>query len=173
MQQVWRLHPPPHTSQSHPSLTNIRKSELDHAQRAVSNTKFNFKLGDDVYFRPKSSKELGLAGRIVDIYDAASSRAIASEKSPTGGSKKRRLAEDVRVSIKPHCFDGNMEKKAHVKQNVRPSRLFPVHDIRNDHETVPHGSLIIITPDTTNFRQLVSRQLERIYKFDPLKIGHD
>jgi len=156
MQHLWRLHPPPYTSYSHPSSTNVRKSEQDHAQKAVSNTKFNFKLGDDVYFRPKTSKELGLSGRIVDIYDAANSRAIASEKYPTGDRKKRRPAEDVRVSIEPHYFDGNVEKNAHVKQNVRPSRLFPVYDICNDHGTPPHGSLIIITPDTTNFRQLVS-----------------
>lgn len=132
----------------------------------VSNTKFNFKLGDDVYLRPKSSKELGLSGRIVDIYDAANSKGTASEKPATGHSKRRRLAEDVRVCIQPHCFFDSKESKlvpenpcSTVKQNVRPSRLFPVYDIRNAHGSNPRGSLVVITPDTTNFRQLAIAHL--------------
>ena len=172
MHYQWRLHPPPHAP--YPAPTN--KPELNRSQnQKVSNAKFNFQLGDDVYLRPKSAKELGMSGRIVDIYDAVSASGVANKGAPSKPSKRRRLVEDVRVSIQPHCFGRAGEKNAPgtgnpcgtIKQNVRPSRLFPIYDIECGKK--PRGPLIVITPDTTNYRQLATAHLRPADKV--LEIG--
>ena len=133
----WRLHPPPSSKESSSSINQSKTTK-------VSNSKFNFNLHDNVYIRPKSTKEFGISGRIVDITSSVSSSDETSAIKDGNGTKKRRL-EDVRVSIQ-QSHNGN------IKVGVRPSRLFPIYESKDE-------TLIIITPDTTNYRQLATSHL--------------
>jgi len=137
---LWRLHPPPPSKEASSSIKQSKTTK-------VSNSKFNFNLNDNVYIRPKSTKEFGISGRIVDITSSVSSGSTTTSAKDGNGIKKRRL-EDIRVSIQ-QSHNGNM------KVGVRPSRLFPIHESSNDKEE----TLIIITPDTTNYRQLATSHL--------------
>ena len=73
----WRLHPPPtpkprrppmstHPDQHQHVVNNNNNIEIFH-NKTVSNTKYSFKLNDNVYIRPKSAKEFGVSGRIMEI----------------------------------------------------------------------------------------------------------
>eukprot|EP00581_Thalassiosira_minuscula_P012323 CAMPEP_0183719342 /NCGR_PEP_ID=MMETSP0737-20130205/12329_1 /TAXON_ID=385413 /ORGANISM="Thalassiosira miniscula, Strain CCMP1093" /LENGTH=462 /DNA_ID=CAMNT_0025949059 /DNA_START=76 /DNA_END=1465 /DNA_ORIENTATION=+ len=174
----WRLHPPsPVPAAKNPPC--VPNGDTKQQYSNVSNTKFLFRLHDDVYIRPKSVKELGISGRIVDIYDATKkSNAIASKHESIPRGKKRRLVEDIRVSIQQHSFgdtiiDRNSDHRLSdtVKIGVRPSRLFPIYDMRNHDggKTNQQPSLILLTPDTTNYRQLASSHLRPFDKV--LEIG--
>ena len=129
---LWRLHPPPPPKENSSSIKRSNTSK-------VSNSKFNFNLQDNVYIRPKSTKEFGISGCIVDISQTTS--AIKD-----GNVNKKRRLEDIRVSIQ-QSHNGN------IKVGVRPSRLFPIYESNKDE------TLIIITPDTTNYRQLATSHL--------------
>ena len=135
---LWRLHPPPPSKEASSSIKQSNTTK-------VSNSKFNFNLNDNVYIRPKSTKEFSISGRIVDI---TSSAASSSETSAKDGVNKKRRLEDMRVSIQ-QSHNGN------IKVGVRPSRLFPIYESSIDKEE----TLIIITPDTTNYRQLATSHL--------------
>jgi hypothetical protein len=80
------------------------------------------------------------------------------------------LVEDVRVSVQQHCPDMN-SKCGPIKTGIRPSRLFPVYDIIDDcnKEQKRSHSLILLTPDTTNYRQLASSHVRAYDKV--LEIG--
>jgi hypothetical protein len=153
-QCLWRLHLSPTAYQGRGGGGG-GGAIVDGVVACLSSTKFDFNLNDGVYIRPKSVKELGISGRIVEITTMEKKVGIAS--GPCQRNTKRRLVEDVRVSVQQHCHDKNnrIGNCDHVKKGVRPSRLFPVYDICKDEEIRPQ-SLIILTPDTTNYRQLAS-----------------
>lgn len=164
---LWRLHLSPPTAASHGRAGGGGGGGgggaiVDGVVTSLSNTKFDFNLNDDVYIRPKSVKELGMSGRIVEITTTMENNKVgitaSSGPSCQQRNKKRRLVEDVRVSVQQHCHDTNTRigNCGHVKKGVRPSRLFPVYDIRKVGEIIPPRSLIVLTPDTTNYRQLAS-----------------
>jgi len=133
---LWRLHPPPPSKEASSSINQSKTTK-------VSNSKFNFNLNDNVYIRPKSTKEFGISGRIVDITSSVSSGSTTTSAKDGNGIKKRRL-EDIRVSIQ-------QSQNGNIKVGVRPSRLFPIYESKE--------TLIIITPDTTNYRQLATSHL--------------
>ena len=155
MSYQWRLHPYPKKRAAKPGNDNNN----------VSNTKYDFKLNDEIYIRPKSAKELGITGRIVDIFDNAAERndiISTSQASTTQHSKKkRRLVEDIRVSVQQH--------NGAIKKGARPSRLFPVYDRSSDGGQRSAQTLIILTPDTNNYRQLATSHLRSTDKV--LEIG--
>ena len=160
---LWRLHLSPPTA-SHSRAGGGGGGGgggaiVDGVVTSLSSTKFDFHLKDDVYIRPKSVKELGISGRIVEITTMENKVGMTSSgPSCQQRNKKRRLVEDVRVSVQQHCHDKNTRigNCGHVKKGVRPSRLFPVYDIRKVGEIIRPRSLIVLTPDTTNYRQLAS-----------------
>ena len=154
-QCIWRLHLPP------PDSIGDGKKILRKA--AVY-------LGSNVYIRPKSVKELGISGRIVAISNDSSTTTLPKATTHLRVHKKRKtLVEDVRVSVQQHCPDMN-SKCDPIKTGIRPSRLFPVYDIidSNDEQKRTH-SLILLTPDTTNYRQLASSHVRAYDKV--LEIG--
>ena len=159
----WRIHPPP-TAALDTNYPSCKKN-------GISNTKFRFRQNDDVYIRPKSAKELGISGRIVDIIDAAGCETGASSTHTHQASKKRKLVEDVRASVQQHCFNRKKNCNRIIKTGVRPSRLFPVYDIeKGDQLVTPPQPLVILTPDTTNYRQLATSHLRSSDK--ALEIGN-
>ena len=158
---MWRLHPPP-------------------LQATAAKKKCGgFNLNDNVYIRPKWSKELGISGRIVDVVcDSTSSLDTKHNDKVDDGSSsinerkssKRRKVEEVRVSIQPHCFINHVHKSCRtIKENVRPSRLSPVYDIDIERSKQKRDALILLTPDTTNYRQLAASHLR--YSDKVLEIG--
>ncbi|KAL7548682.1 hypothetical protein ACHAWF_011961 [Thalassiosira exigua] len=162
----WRLH-----CNGHGTRQVQTKGEAD----IMTNTKLRFKLNDTVYIRPKSAKELGVSGRIVDVYNVAK----ANDKRPgdlPGQGKKRKLAEDVRVSVQPQCFEHDKDAMggcssctcAMTKKGVRPSRLLPVYDI-DENGTRRTQSLVLLTQHTEGYRQLATSHLRRLDKV--LEIG--
>jgi len=71
-------------------------------------------------------------------------------------SRKRKVVEDTRVSIRPHCFlsgDFDCEQYCRRKEDVRPSRLLPVFDAAGDDKSL---TTVVLTPDTVSYRQLAS-----------------
>ena len=117
-----------------------------------------YRVNDDVYIRPRSVKELGVSGRITKITDKSDSsntvRAAVPVVVPT--SRKRKATEDTRVSIRPHCFlsgDFDREQYRRSKEDVRPSRLFPVFDVAGDGKS---STTVVLTPDTVSYRLLAS-----------------
>ncbi len=138
-------------------------------------TKYCFNLNDDVYIRPKSAKELGISGRIVEISSNSTTKSSTASEiapgSPFQQRKKRRLVEDIRVSIQQHSFDdtGRIKSCGATKVGIRPSRLFPVYDICKDETSITQQTLILITPDTTNYRMLATSHLRSSDKV--LEIG--
>lgn len=164
----WRLHPPlpPMVPFERPAPGKSRAND-------ASSARFNFHLNDHVYIRPKASKELGVVGRIVELVDATKANngvTTASEVSPSQRSKKRKLVEDIRVSVRPHCFVHTTKDAGAggecssfggtVKRGVRPSRLLPVYDVFNDRDgSASARTLMILTPDTTSYRQLATSHL--------------
>lgn len=157
----WRLHP---SSASRWPCSSTEQSVSVASRRAVMSTKFCFNINDDVYIRPKSVKELGISGRIVDISVKATENSCNTSESSNASlqqGKKRRLVEDARVSVQPHCFDntGHRIKSCGVtKIGIRPSRLFPLYDICIDENSIAQ-TMVIITPDTMNYRQLATSHL--------------
>ncbi|EJK75354.1 hypothetical protein THAOC_02922 [Thalassiosira oceanica] len=118
----------------------------------------SYRVNDDVYIRPKSVKELGISGRITKITDKSdsSSRVRAAESVVVPASRKRKATEDTRVSIRPHCFlsgDFDAEKYCRSKEDVRPSRLFPVFDAAGDDKS---STTVVLTPDTVSYRLLAA-----------------
>ncbi len=142
----------------------------------MCNTNACFRVNDDVYIRPKSVRELGITGRIVDFSFNSTAKSNSTSEITTVSSsqrgKKRRLIEDVRVSVQQHCFDTThrIKKCGTTKIGIRPSRLFPVYDIdicNNDNSITQ--TLLIMTSDTTNYRQLATSHLRSSDKV--LEIG--
>jgi hypothetical protein len=156
----WRLHPT--------SAGRLPCSGPDQSVGkgiAVCNTKF--RLNDNVYIRPKSVRELGITGRIVDFSFNSTAKSNSTSEITTESSsqrgKKRRLIEDVRVSVQQHCFDTTTNRikcSGATKLGIRPSRLFPVYDIDTckDKNSITQ-TLLIMTSDTTNYRQLATSHL--------------
>ena len=157
-QCIWRLHLPP------PDSIGDGKKILRKA--AVY-------LGSNVYIRPKSVKELGVSGRIVAISNDSSVMNNILPKATTHlrvHKKRKMLVEDVRVSVQQHCPPGMNSKCGPIKTGIRPSRLFPVYDIIDcNNEQKRTHSLILLTPDTTNYRQLASSHVRAYDKV--LEIG--
>jgi precorrin-6B methylase 2 len=79
-----------------------------------------------VYVRPKSIKEIGVVGRVVDI------------PALRDGQKDRISIQQTNGKI----------------QQLRPSRLVPIYDNQSKSQT-----MMILTPDTTNYRQLAVAHL--------------
>lgn len=130
-------------------------------------------IGSNVYIRPKSVKELGISGRIVAISNDSSTTTttttLPKATSHLKVHKKRKLVGDVRVSVQQHCADKN-SKCGPIKTGIRPSRLFPVYDIiDSDNKQKRTHSLILLTRDTTNYRQLASSHVRAYDKV--LEIG--
>ena len=137
---------------------------------------FEPKIGDAVHVRPKSAKEIGYTGRITSI--KTNKTVTATYGSSVNGQpnvshqncgKKRKLAEDLRVTIQQHCYHHTKKYEdcftCHsAKHDVRPSRLVPVYDLHLHHLTnnkMDKGSkpLVLLTPDTTTYRQLAMSHL--------------
>ncbi len=147
----WRVYP-------HPAVCNHTK-------------KFEPKISDDVHVRPKSAKEIGCTGRIKSINSnsTATTHVNSSIEASVSHqcSKKRKLTEDVRVTIQQHCYLHQSEKyedciMCHsTKHDVRPSRLLPVYDLHLKCNKIDVGSksLVLLTPDTTTYRQLATSHL--------------
>lgn len=93
-----------------------------------------------VYVRPKSVKEFGIMGRVVHI--EASLPADDNQSTDENRLKERK---SERVSI--------LQTTGKIKQ-YRPSRLVPIYDYHTKHQTV-----IVLTPDTANYRQLAVAHL--------------
>jgi hypothetical protein len=135
--------------------------------------KFEPKISDFVHVRPKSAKEIGYTGRITSIN--ANKKATATHGNSVNDqdvskkcSKKRKLTEeDVRVTIQQHCYHHHTEKNEDciachsTKHDVRPSRLVPVYDLHLTNNKMDKGSktLVLLTPDTTTYRQLAISHL--------------
>lgn len=121
-------------------------------------------LNDDVYIRPKSVKEIGFTGSITAINN---SYTLSPNDSRTH-TKKRKLTEDVRVTIQQHCYHHWREKHDDCvtcqskKHDVRPSRLVPVFDLKTKNNSKMDNNtdtLVILTPDTTTYRHLAIAHL--------------
>ena len=117
-------------------------------------------LNDDVYIRPKSVKEIGFTGSITAINNSYTSSSKYDSRNHT---KKRKLTEDVRVTIQQHCYhhwrekhDGCVTCQA-MKHDVRPSRLVQVFDLKTKNNST--DTLVILTPDTTTYRHLATAHL--------------
>ena len=129
------------------------------------------RVGDDVHVRPKSVKEVGYTGRITAITaktTATHTNSVTEASVSQQCSKKRKLTEDVRVTIQQHCYHHHMEKDEDcitchsTKHDVRPSRLVPVYDLYLGNSKIgieSKKSLVLLTPDTTTYRQLASSHL--------------
>jgi hypothetical protein len=152
---LWRLHLSPKVSHGRAGGGGGGGGIVDGVVACLPSTMFDFNLNDDVYIRPKSVKELGISGRIVEVTTIEKKVGIGS--GPCQRIKKRRFVEDIRVSVQQHCHDKNnrIGNCGRVKTGVRLSRLFPVYDICKDEE-ICQRSLILLTPDTSNYRQLAS-----------------
>ena len=137
---------------------------------ACNRKKFEPKINDDVQVRPKSVKEIGYTGRITSINSKTSEishvNSVTKANASQQCSKKRKLG-DVRVTIRQHCYCHHTEKDKDciacnsMKHNVRPSRLVPVNDLHlgNNRIGKESKSLVLVTPDTTTYRQLASSHL--------------
>ena len=123
-------------------------------------------LNDDVYIRPKSVKEIGFTGSITAINKSYTS---SSKYDSQNHTKKRKLTEDVRVTIQQHCYhhwsekhDGCVACQA-MKHDVRPSRLVPVYDLKTKNNSKMDNNtddtIVILTPDTTTYRHLATAHL--------------
>ncbi len=121
-------------------------------------------LNDDVYIRPKSVKEIGFTGSITAINNSYTS----SSNDSRNHTKKRKLTEDVRVTIQQHCYHHWSEKHdgcvtcQSMKHDVRPSRLVPVYDLKTKNNSKMDNNtdtLVILTPDTTTYRHLATAHL--------------
>lgn len=133
--------------------------------------KFKPKISDGVHVRPKSVKELGYTGRITSIKSNSTATTHVNSLVESSAShqcrKKRKRAEDVRVTIQQHCYLHHNEKfedciMCHsTKHDVRPSRLVPVYDLHLNSNKIDEDSksLVLLTPDTTTYRQLASSHL--------------
>ena len=188
---LWRLYPPPkHRIVATPPLSPTSSSPKE-ANHTTSSSKLNYtpSVNDDVYIRPKSVKEIGIVGRIIDVVvsdgecvtsnttatttDGDGDGADTKRSSSTHRNKKRKV-EGVRVRIQQHCFkrlnngvcvcgtcdDTTTTTSGLVKQGVRPSRLVPVYDIQHSNNNVKnHTTMTLLTPDTTNYRQLATSHL--------------
>ncbi|KAL7434960.1 hypothetical protein ACHAXM_004376 [Skeletonema potamos] len=134
--------------------------------------KFEPKISDFVHVRPKSAKEIGYTGRVTSIN--ANTATVTDGNSVNNDqkvsqkcSKKRKLTEDVRVTIQQHCYHHRTQKyedciTCHsTKHDVRPSRLVPVYDLHLKNKNMDKGSeaVVLLTPDTTTYRQLATSHL--------------
>ena len=119
-------------------------------------------LNDDVYIRPKSVKEIGFTGSITAINNSHTSPSKYDSRNHT---KKRKLTEDVRVTIQQHCYHHWREKHddcvmcQSMKHDVRPSRLVPIFDLKTKNMDKSTDTLVILTPDTTTYRHLATAHL--------------
>ena len=175
---VWRLYP-------HPPPALIMQSTA--ATARTPHSKYNGfpKLNDCVYIRPKSAKELGVVGRVIDISSLLSpSCSVVSNPPSTFDktaeaakcSKKRKMVESIRLSIQPLCLEHSevdedlncdvCERSKFIKKDVRPSRSIPVYDITknsNSCDKIDNSmraqSFVILTPDTANYRLLATSHL--------------
>lgn len=103
-------------------------------------TKNGLQPNDHVYVRPKSVKEVGAVGRVVDTapFDLADvKRQCTNDRTPSNPNQTQ--TPDDRITLQ---ING-------VTKQFRPSRLVPIYDIATDNMTT-----IVVTPDTANYRQL-------------------
>eukprot|EP00984_Skeletonema_dohrnii_P001118 scaffold349_cov157-Skeletonema_dohrnii-CCMP3373.AAC.4 len=129
--------------------------------------KFELKINGAVHVRPKSAKEIGYTGRITSINTKAKSTTHAYSATELHVSqKKRKLTEDMRVTIQQHCYHHTEKYEDCItchstKHDVRPSRLVPVYDLhlKNNKIDKDADSLVLLTPDTTTYRQLATSHL--------------
>jgi hypothetical protein len=113
-------------------------------------------------------KTTAVVGGTNDVNDDIAPAAGHHILQRRAGGRKRVLVEDVRYSIQRHCsihhrrIIGANDDCGHVKTGIRPSRLFPVYDKTSmmDEEQKTHRrsstTLVLVTPDTTNYRLLAS-----------------
>ena len=129
--------------------------------------KFEPKISGAVHVRPKSAKEIGYTGRITSINTKAKSTThVYSATELHVSQKKRKLTEDMRVTIQQHCYHHTEKYEDCItchstKHDVRPSRLVPVYDLhlKNNKIDKDAESLVLLTPDTTTYRQLATSHL--------------
>jgi hypothetical protein len=103
-----------------------------------------FTENSHVYVRPKSVKEFGITGRVVDVEEASKIPAHNHDQSMDRNRLKNEQKAE-RVSI--------LQTTGIIKQ-YRTSRLVPIYDHNTKHNTV-----IVLTPDTANYRQLAVAHL--------------
>jgi hypothetical protein len=137
---IWRLYP----------ASGAQLPKSPHASTNVDS--YVPKENDYVYVRPKSLKELGTVGRVVDVTETSASVAglQTPNAEPTRSCTKRASVgekDDVRVSI--------LQDNGAIKHNVRASRLVPIFDM-NTNQHNPSNTVVLLTPDTTNYRQLAA-----------------
>ena len=118
----------------------------------------SFSENDHVFVRPKSVKEIGNIGRVVDASASSTTlQSITEDKQCTSERETQSTGRNVskdRVSV--------LQKNGVIK-HIRPSRLVPIYDFKSDTTTV------IVTPDTFNYRQLAMAHLREHDKI--LEIG--
>ena len=144
------------------------------------------RVGDEVFIRPKTGKELGLAGKVVDLVDeeppppAAAPAASNASSSNNTATKKRKREEPTRavVSIQSVASISNNDGAAagtdRTTRNVtcRPSRLVKVYTSSSNSQHASQSCYgggsekpkqypqIVVTSDTVNYRILAASQVK-------------
>lgn len=124
-------------------------------------SKRSFQINDQVYVRPKSVKELGAVGRVVDGTSfetqglTPTKRQRTNERTQSGINQSKQPNIETRDRIPVHQTNG-------ITRQFRPSRLVPIYDHH-------HTTTILLTPDTTHYRQLAVAHLGKNDKV--LEIG--
>ncbi|KAL3781356.1 hypothetical protein HJC23_013440 [Cyclotella cryptica] len=160
IQALGKLPPPSPTVYTHPTFL-WRLYPEDPVILQSSSTKcdsVNLSVNDYVYVRPKSVREPGILGRVVDINESASA-ILPKESQPI-------ISNQIHPSARTHNVDRQrngrvsiLQSNGVIKHNVRVSRLVPIFDrtVQQHNPSNPNKTsctLILLTPDTTNYRQL-------------------
>jgi cellobiose-specific phosphotransferase system component IIB len=109
----------------------------------IHSTKKELQLNDPVYVRPKSVKEVGAVGRVVDTTAAAFNEPADVKRRCTND---RSLAKPNQNKTSDHRITVQVNG---VIKRFRPSRLVSIYDVPSNNTTT-----ILLTPDTANYRQL-------------------
>ncbi|KAL7477500.1 hypothetical protein ACHAW6_003309 [Cyclotella cf. meneghiniana] len=148
---LWRLYPnnPVILRSTSTTCLHVKHSNVHHYVPVVN---------DFVYVRPKSAREPGTVGRVVDIIQSAASVSPtesqppkSNQTCPSARTTKSQKHKNFRISI--------LQSNGAIKHNVRVSRLVPIFDRigRRRDLSKPNDTsctLVLLTPDTANYRQL-------------------
>ena len=160
---MWHVYPPPHG--------------------------YSPRVGDEVFIRPKTGKELGLTGRVTDLVDdesqppATAPAAASANNSNSTTTKKRKREEPTRAVVSIHSttesnanandVDGDTcAGRTSREVTSRPSRLVKVYTSSSNSSHVAsqscyggsdkmrHRPQIVVTSDTVNYRILAASQVK-------------
>ena len=131
-----------------------------------------YDLGDEVFIRPRTAKELGLTGRIAEfVRNQHDDDDGNNPSSNTNKTKKRKREEPTRavVSIQP-ASDEDGCTSARRTVTSRPSRLVKVYAVPSSSSSSsrdysgasekPQPQHIVVTSDTVNYRILAASQVK-------------